>query len=96
MLSTAILFGLVSFFYIQKNSIKNEVARICNMQPDLYSCVKNESVTRKSVKPCYILNAGLNDMCIEEVYQSTNDKSLCADILESGIKGNCEEYFSTK
>ncbi len=90
------LVGIVSFLYIQKNSLKNEVVRVCRRQSDIYSCVKNESIKHKSVKPCYILNAGINDKCVEEVYQTIGDKMLCGDILESGIKANCEAYFSAK
>lgn len=96
MLSIAILFGLVSFFCIQKNSLKNEVARICNAQTDIYTCVKSESIKMKSVKPCYLLDAGINDACIEGVYQAVGDRSLCTDIFESGIRNNCEKFFEEK
>lgn len=59
-----------------------------------YSCVEDAAVERLNPDVCHLIAAGLDDLCLQAVYEAAGDPAICAEMYLRGAKENCRTWYA--
>ncbi len=62
----------------------------------LYDCYVQNALVTNHANVCFLLGPALDDHCMQEFYERSNDPRVCSQIMKPGVRANCEQYYQTK
>jgi len=67
----------------------------CKSQSRLdYDCVERHAVAASNPEICRLAGIGIDDMCLQAVYEAANDPTICDRIYLQGVVTNCRAYYA--
>lgn len=59
-----------------------------------YACVEHQAVEALSPEICRLAGIGVDDMCLQMVYEAAHDPTICDRIYLQGVVPNCRAYYA--
>lgn len=59
-----------------------------------YDCIERQAVTALNPEICRLAGIGIDDMCLQAVYEAAGDPSICDRIYLQGVVPNCRAYYA--
>jgi hypothetical protein len=59
-----------------------------------YNCIEGQAVTALNPEICRLAGIGIDDMCLQAVYEAADDPSICDRIYLRGVVPNCRAYYA--
>lgn len=59
-----------------------------------YDCVEHAAVAASNPEICRLVGIGIDDMCLQAVYEAADDPSICDQIYLQGVVPNCRAYYA--
>lgn len=59
-----------------------------------YDCIERQAVTALNPEICQLAGIGIDDMCLQAVYEAAGDPSICNRIYLRGVVPNCRTYYA--
>lgn len=60
-----------------------------------YNCIEGQAVTALNPEICRLAGIGIDDMCLQAVYEAADDPSICDRIYLRGAVPNCRAYYAS-
>jgi len=60
-----------------------------------YNCIEGQAVTALNPEICRLAGIGIDDMCLQAVYEAAGDPSICDRIYLRGVVPNCRAYYAS-
>ncbi len=60
-----------------------------------YNCIEGQAVTALNPEICRLAGIGIDDMCLQAVYEAADDPSICDRIYLRGVVPNCRAYYAS-
>jgi len=61
---------------------------------DRYACVERHAVQSLSPDVCRLLGIGLDDACLQSVYEAADDPAICDRLYLEGVRPTCRAYYA--
>ena len=58
-----------------------------------YDCIERQALTALNPDICRLAGIGIDDMCLQAVYEAANDPTICDRIYLQGVVPNCRAYY---
>jgi hypothetical protein len=59
-----------------------------------YECIERQAVDALNPEICRLAGIGVDDMCLQAVYEAADDPSICDQIYLQGVVPNCRAYYA--
>jgi len=59
-----------------------------------YDCIERQAVTTLNPDICRLAGIGIDDMCLQAVYEEANTPTICDRIYLQGVVPNCRAYYA--
>ena len=63
---------------------------------DRYTCVERHAVESLSPDVCRLLGIGLDDACLQSVYEAADDPAICDRLYLEGVRPTCRAYYAAR
>ena len=60
-----------------------------------YNCIVGQAVTALNPEICRLAGIGIDDMCLQAVYEAAGEPSICDRIYLRGVVPNCRAYYAS-
>ena len=61
-----------------------------------YACVERHAVQSLSPDVCRLLGIGLDDACLQSVYEAADDPAICDRLYLEGVRPTCRAYYAKR
>ena len=61
-----------------------------------YDCIERQAVTALNPEICRLAGIGIDDMCLQAVYEAADAPSICDRIYLQGVVPNCRSYYAQR
>ena len=59
-----------------------------------YVCIEEQAAARLDPDVCHLAGAGLDDLCLQAVYEAADDPAICDRLYLKGTDANCREWVA--
>jgi len=89
----AVLLGICFLLILPS---KHPRQAFCNDAVDIYRCITDEATRTLDPSLCYVLDAGNQDRCVDEVVPLITDSNTCQKIPQWTIRARCLDQLQDK
>jgi hypothetical protein len=62
-------------------------------QGEHYACIERHAVASLNPEVCHLAGIWVDDMCLQAVYEATDDQAICDRLYRPGVVKTCRAYY---